>query len=101
MIFRGPRLADHAALIRPATSLLPLLPGWRPRARRGVGTSGRSRRCCFRRRRSVVTATKNYAARVAVKVVHGAADVGERAAAVGHQRAGALVEILGEVADRL
>src|SRR5262249_30822562 len=54
-----------------------------------------------RRLLRVVARAEEHARRVAVEIVHGAADVTERLAAVGHQRAGALVEILGKLADRL
>src|SRR5690349_3816185 len=76
----------YAALLRPTRRL------------RGGGRRGPLR---LRRRRARIAAAEDDAARVAVEIVHGAADVGERAAAVGHQRAGALVKILGEILDRL
>jgi len=52
------------------------------------------------RRRGAGGRAEQKARRVAVEVVYRAADVGERAAAIGHQGAGALVEIIGQFADR-
>src|SRR6185312_4849923 len=43
---------------------------------------------------------EEHPGRVAVEIVHGPADVGERLAAVRHQRARALVKIFGELVDR-
>ena len=57
--------------------------------------------CGRRRARALLPPPNITRRRVAVEIVHGAADVAERAAAIGHQRAGALVEILGQFADRL
>src|SRR5690349_703041 len=69
------------------SALLPLLPGRRRLCGLGVVAGG--------------AAAEDHARGVAVEIVHGAADVAERPAAIVHQGAGALVEILGELADRL
>src|SRR3974390_1851511 len=66
----------------------------------------RSGRWCGRRRLALrlgrlarIARTKQNPGRVAVEIVHGAADVGQGLAAVGHQRARALVKILRELAN--
>src|SRR5690348_6680112 len=93
---RYDRAKRPASLLRPARRL-------RAGGRRGpcLLRVGGGRRGSLRLRLRGIAAAEDDAARVAIEIGHGAADVAERAAAVGHQRAGALVEIFRKLLDRL
>src|SRR5690349_14503044 len=54
----------------------------------------------WRRRRCAVAGPEENPGRVAIKIVHRAADIPERTSTVGHQCARTLVEVISEFADR-
>src|SRR6478736_3995769 len=93
----GSLLSQVRQLSEPALLRAPLALARRGGRRRGPRRLLRRLLCC----RLGIAAAEDHAARVAVEIVHGAADVGERAAAVGHKSAGALVEVVGKLLDRL
>src|SRR5581483_8173315 len=77
-----------SGLDMPTGSLLGSARRWR-RGRRGRGGGGRGR----------TARAEQQPRRIAVEIVHGATDIGERAAAIRHQGAGSFVEILSQFTD--